>query len=228
MTEPPRYRREDAIDLLVDRDLKSLGHEDKYDRLYELAVSDWDAETEQLLAPIAERVREIAQLDEEVVDVDAGQWIPALRRSLFWDYSTGTDKYLQTELRDAGYLGCVVGESGLQLEACPCCGLKSISDRGAYEICQVCWWEDDGQDNQDADKFRGGPNHHQSLTTARANFLRCGLYDPDRMDLTPHAESKEKYEIGRVFALANHGREVIEIANGEEIQRWTLPTDNQP
>ncbi|MFF1770133.1 CPCC family cysteine-rich protein [Streptomyces sp. NPDC058249] len=29
---------------------------------------------------------------------------------------------------------------------CPCCGFLTLDERGSYEICPVCFWEDDGQD----------------------------------------------------------------------------------
>ena len=57
---------------------------------------------------------------------------------------------------------------------CPCCGCKTISKRFAFEICEVCYWEDDGQDDGDADECRGGPNGSLSLREARANYLRVG------------------------------------------------------
>src|SRR5688572_16464825 len=50
---------------------------------------------------------------------------------------------------------------------CPCCGCKTLSQRIAFEICPVCYWEDDGQDDGDADENRGGPNGRLSLTEAR-------------------------------------------------------------
>jgi len=39
-----------------------------------------------------------------------------------------------------------------------------------YEICTVCWWEDDGQNDENADRVHGGPNGRYSLSEARANF----------------------------------------------------------
>lgn len=57
---------------------------------------------------------------------------------------------------------------------CPCCGYLTLEERGGYEICPVCFWEDDGQDDHDADEVRGGPNYTLSLTTARANFTKIG------------------------------------------------------
>jgi hypothetical protein len=57
--------------------------------------------------------------------------------------------------------------------ACPCCGHATLSERGAYQICPVCFWEDDGQDSADADEQRGGPNR-VSLREGRASYLRSG------------------------------------------------------
>jgi hypothetical protein len=62
---------------------------------------------------------------------------------------------------------------GLPLR-CPCCGCKTLGERGVYEICPVCFWEDDGQDEQNADEVWGGPNGALSLTEARANYRAFG------------------------------------------------------
>ena len=53
---------------------------------------------------------------------------------------------------------------------CPCCGNKTLDERGGFCICPVCFWEDDGQDDEDADTIRGGPNGLLSLTEARAKY----------------------------------------------------------
>jgi hypothetical protein len=61
---------------------------------------------------------------------------------------------------------------------CPCCRYRTLYERGGFEICPVCFWEDDGQDNEDADSVRGGPNGSLSLTQARENYARHGTCDP--------------------------------------------------
>jgi Cysteine-rich CPCC len=53
---------------------------------------------------------------------------------------------------------------------CPCCRFKPLTARGSDEICPVCCWEDDGQDNHDADEVRGGPNRDLSLSDGLRNF----------------------------------------------------------
>jgi hypothetical protein len=57
---------------------------------------------------------------------------------------------------------------------CPCCHRRTLGERAGFEICPVCFWEDDGQDDHDADIVRGGPNGRLSLTQARVNYLQIG------------------------------------------------------
>jgi hypothetical protein len=66
---------------------------------------------------------------------------------------------------------------------CPCCGYRTLDERGGYAICPVCFWEDDGQDDHDADEVRGGPNRGLSLTQARDNFANFGASDERRHQL---------------------------------------------
>ena len=58
--------------------------------------------------------------------------------------------------------------------ACPCCGYLTLSERGAYEICGVCFWEDDGQTAANVDEVRGGPNGGLSLIMAQENYRAFG------------------------------------------------------
>jgi hypothetical protein len=60
---------------------------------------------------------------------------------------------------------------------CPCCRFRTLTCRGGFEICEVCFWEDDGQDDHDADVVRGGPNASLSLSQARENFRLYGACD---------------------------------------------------
>lgn len=55
---------------------------------------------------------------------------------------------------------------------CPCCYFPTLAERQGYDICFLCNWEDDGQDNHNADKVLGGPNRDYSLTEARSNFAK--------------------------------------------------------
>lgn len=55
-------------------------------------------------------------------------------------------------------------------EKCPCCQYPTLETRGDYEICLLCDWEDDNQDDLQAAEILGGPNGDYSLDEARQNF----------------------------------------------------------
>ena len=76
--------------------------------------------------------------------------------------------------------------------ACPCCGSVTLPSRGAFDLCPVCFWEDDGQDNHDANLVRGGPNGSASLTEARANFAAFGASDRVFLDRVRSPTSTEQ------------------------------------
>ncbi|MGA8943295.1 MAG: CPCC family cysteine-rich protein [Thermoactinomyces sp.] len=61
--------------------------------------------------------------------------------------------------------------------ACPCCGyLTRIEEEpGSYDICPVCYWEDDPVQFKDPN-FHGGANE-VSLNEARENFIKYGASD---------------------------------------------------
>lgn len=62
---------------------------------------------------------------------------------------------------------------------CLCCGYLTLIERGQWDICRVCFWEDDGADLFDspwpADVVN--PCNGVSLNEARANFARVGAVE---------------------------------------------------
>ena len=55
------------------------------------------------------------------------------------------------------------------LMPCPCCGSKTFTARGEYEICGVCDWEDDP--TQSADTTYAGGANKISLNEAQKKWL---------------------------------------------------------
>ena len=80
---------------------------------------------------------------------------------------------------------------------CRCCGYYTLSEMasGTYEICGVCFWEDDPVQDFDPD-YAGGANT-PGLTEARRNFKQFGACErrlleharPPRDDERPPADS---------------------------------------
>lgn len=92
---------------------------------------------------------------------------------------------------------------------CPCCGYPTLSERGAYEICSICDWEDDGQDDPRADEVWGGPNGQYSLSEARGNFQNhLTMYRPQDSEgfdraTTPAKLQKKRALIAELEAQLN-------------------------
>ena len=94
-------------------------------------------------------------------------------------------------------------------ERCPCCGYYTIKHKGSFEICYLCDWEDDGQNDSNADRITGGPNGDYSLTEARKNFTKyLIMYQPS--DIEHYLEHtieirKKKHVIMYLHELINKG-----------------------
>ena len=58
------------------------------------------------------------------------------------------------------------------IHACLCCGMLTLDERGKFEICPECFWEDD--DLQAADPHYTGGANAPSLNQARHNYMSFG------------------------------------------------------
>jgi hypothetical protein len=86
---------------------------------------------------------------------------------------------------------------------CPCCGYPTLNEAAAYDICELCDWEDDGQGEAEADEVRGGPNGAYSLSEARRNFRKyLVMYAPDRDTRIAPGDSERAHNAKRVLVDA--------------------------
>jgi len=62
---------------------------------------------------------------------------------------------------------------------CPCCGYLTLAEkaRGSFEICPVCYWEDDRSQFEDPTSVVGA--NSVSLEQARRNFAEYGASRPE-------------------------------------------------
>ncbi len=57
---------------------------------------------------------------------------------------------------------------------CPCCGYLVFSEpSGSYQICPICFWEDEYYQLQ-SPEIADGANHGVSLVEGQENFIRYG------------------------------------------------------
>jgi len=100
---------------------------------------------------------------------------------------------------------------------CPCCGYPTLIGRADYEICFVCWWQDDGQDDAVASQVYGGPNGLYSLAEARANFDRCYAMCPPVADQHP-LDSQGAYDLK--MAVINAFEKMMATAPSQHAMLW--------
>lgn len=58
---------------------------------------------------------------------------------------------------------------------CPCCGHRTLLDLGRYELCPVCFWEDDPNQSGQPDSERGA--NGKSLIESQQTCLSIGAMD---------------------------------------------------
>ena len=62
---------------------------------------------------------------------------------------------------------------------CPCCGFKTLDNEHDYDICEICFWEDDLVQFEDVD-YEGGANDN-SLRQAQYNYIEVGACQRDML-----------------------------------------------
>lgn len=92
---------------------------------------------------------------------------------------------------------------------CPCCGCLTLDERGGYDICPVCFWEDDAYlvinngelegirvDNDIPDEalldVPSGANHGLTLRQGRENYKK---FDACEEEMISHVRKPKKSEL---------------------------------
>jgi hypothetical protein len=102
------------------------------------------------------------------------------------EYIGVQNQYLKQRLQDIGLnLPDIIGNIE-QLYPCPCCRFLTLTKRGEYLICPVCYWEDDG--NNDLSSYSSV--NHMTLSAAIDNFKQFGAIHQKFLDSVVFDHSK--------------------------------------
>lgn len=158
--------RKEAISLLARRDLGTLSLEKR-----ESLLLDWwsiDPDDPQY-ASLPDPLRRMLAHSDQPDDPTSALYNPLLQLALEYSYIGVVNNYLSTQLALPGKEVTVEGDVG-DMEVCPCCRYRSLETGASYDICGVCFWEDDGTTELHR---HSGPNH-QTLSDAQRNFRHLG------------------------------------------------------
>ena len=104
---------------------------------------------------------------------------------------------------------------------CPCCGCLTLDENKAWEICPVCFWEDEGG-IYDGDTVKTDvmsvPNH-MTLSQARENFRRFGACEES---MIKNARKPDESEITDTYIkLVNKDREEFKMNSESPISSFS-------
>lgn len=159
--------RADAIALIVQNQLQVMSVEEREHHLLNWWTID-PADGEYSTLPQLLRA-ELEERDAHGV-ATSPHYDPLLRLALRRQWLGVRNEYLAELVKKLGHALPMVTGTVETLLPCPCCGYLTIEERGNFEICKVCFWEDDGSDA--AARF-SGPNR-MTLQEARESFAALG------------------------------------------------------
>lgn len=93
--------------------------------------------------------------------------------------------------------------------SCPCCGFLTldVEASGTFQICELCFWEDDSVQNEDPD-YEGGANgiclrEAQHLFIKETVNTECYEKAPDWELLEPTSSTTKLKNSKTVFIVSN-------------------------
>jgi len=75
---------------------------------------------------------------------------------------------------------------------CPCCGYRTLHNKGEYDICPICFWEDDYYQEQNKNSPDGA--NHISLLEGQINYRRFGACDNTCINHVRKPTSTDEYD----------------------------------
>ncbi|MHC8380126.1 CPCC family cysteine-rich protein [Pseudomonas sp. LB3P14] len=161
-----KISRVDAIYKLSQKTLDSLDNEARESQLLNWRGIDESDEEFSLLSKEMQHL--LLSNDEPPSDVQNILYDELLLIAFASAYKGVTNSHISKSMIKMGLGEYEVFGIIEPLEACPCCGYRTLFSRANYEICDLCKWEDNGV--VDPEQY-SGPNH-MTLGEAKEIFVK--------------------------------------------------------
>lgn len=178
-------KRDEAISIIINSTIDGMS-----DRTRQEILFDWwgiDQEHSEYYR-LSEALRtEILRFDEPQRDAKDESYNTLIFVALSKKYLGVRNEYLSKRVSEILHSNYEVEGLVDELFTCPCCEFKTLQTKGEYDICPVCYWEDDGNLNP---LYYSSPNH-MTLAQGRKNFAEFGavsesllqFLESDRLDM---------------------------------------------
>jgi len=179
-------KREEAIKKIAELTIINLNKDERTN--YLLGWWNIDKEDEEFESLPDDLQKEMTK-NEEFENPENKKYDPLILKALIHKFKGVRNEYIKRELkRLLNNEIQVIGEVE-KFEKCPCCEYKTLSERRTWDICEVCYWEDDGI--EELDKI-SSPNK-MTLRQAKENFKKLGACEERLIQFT-EKEPDLKYE----------------------------------
>lgn len=159
--------RTEAIFLISLNRLKELNIEARE----EMLLNWWGIDEEDVGFLALPNTLQTEILNNEIYTSNASEtkYDPLIIEGLKKQYYGVKSEYIRDLLMKFGYDETIEGEVE-ELFSCPCCNYRSLPLHGEYDICKVCFWEDDGTNEL---SIYSSVNK-LTLTEGQNNFMKLG------------------------------------------------------
>lgn len=177
--------REEAITIIIKDDLTKLTRDEREAMLLNCwGVDENDPEFYSFSKTLQDELLSSEVPTGDVMDACYDELLLTSSKGSFYGIP---NKYLAKLVSDILGINIEVEGKVEKLLPCPCCNYETLVERGQYDICPVCFWEDDG--NNDPNGY-SGPNH-MTLSEGRSNYEKYGACSEKEVKLI----GSERYEI---------------------------------
>ena len=169
--------RQTAIDLIVQHQLAQISDEIRSETVLAWFEMGGFEPGDSVIAHLPETLQHELISGQMPDDPLSRQYDPLLMDGMHASFAGVKNSYLLS------YIHQHLGQSGLKpdsisgqpapLFACPCCLYQTLTRHAEYEICPLCFWEDDGASEPDD---YSSPNH-MTVAQGQLNFARYGACD---------------------------------------------------
>ncbi len=160
--------REEAIKIIIEKDITKLARDEREAMLWKSwGIDEHDPEFHHFSKELQEELLSSDVPTHDVMDNRYNELLLKVTEGSFYgipnEYlSKLVSKIVGSHIEVEGYVE--------KLLPCPCCHYETLEQRGEYDICPVCFWEDDG--NNEPSRY-SGPNH-MTLSEGRSNYEKYG------------------------------------------------------